>query len=445
MCCLKKRIMKTSIRIISLSILFLLFYVAAMAQTGSSRSVYTIEDCYELVYQNHPIVKRYDLMALTEEYTLKNASTGYIPQLTLYGAASYQTEALEFPFQVPGVEMPTYSKDQYAAILQLSQVIWDGGKIAAEKKSIQAKTAVDVAQQDVNIYALREKINDLYFGILYIDGQLDQTELLISELDREYVKLEKCIENGVANLSDLDLLEVEKISHSRNVKNLSSMLETYLRMLSLLTGVKIDDASMLESPFREVADPETLLAELTQAEVLRPELKLFAAQKLEIEAKVGQQTAESLPQLSLFVHGGYGRHGLNIMDNTFRPFAIGGIKLSWNISKLYGAGYGKKIVDYSKGQVDAAQESFLFNTSLQAEEQAAEVRRFISVLEDDRRIVTLRENIRKSTEAAVENGTKNASDLISQINQETAAKQQLLLHEIELMKSLYELKNIKNQ
>ncbi len=438
--------MKLLTRIFPISILLLLSSIAVTAQTDSSQRIYTIEDCYEMVYNNHPIVKRYDLLTLTEEYSLKNASTGYFPQLTLYGTASYQTEALEFPSQLVSVaEMPTYSKDQYAAILQLSQVIWDGGKISADRKSIQAKTAVDIAQQDVDIYALREKINDLYFGILYIDGQLDQTELLISELDREYEKLVKCIENGVANLSDLDLLEVEKITYGQNVKNLSSMLETYLRMLSLLTGERIDDADMLVRPFGGQTDPEALLAELMQADVLRPELRLFAAQRQEIDAKAGQWTAEGLPQLSLFIHGGYGRQGYNIMDNTFRPFAIGGIKLSWNISRLYGAGYGKKIITYSKGQVDAARESFLFNTSIQTEEQAAEVRRFIRVLEDDRRIVTLRENIRKTTEAGVENGTKNASDLISQINQETAAKQQLLLHEVEMLKSLYELKNIKNQ
>ncbi len=435
--------MKRLSRILSISILLLLSTITASSQSASN--VYTIEDCYELVRQNHPIVQRYDLLSATEEYSLKNAATGYYPQLLLIAAASYQTEALEFPFEVPGVDMPTYSKDQYAAILQLSQVIWDGGKIAAERKSIKAKAAIDIAQQDVDFYAIRNKVNDLYFGILYIDGQLAQTELLLSELDREYAKLENCIENGVANLSDLDLLEVEMITYGQNKKNLSSMLETYLRMLSLLTGEKIDNASMLTMPFPEDADPETLLSELIQAEVLRPELQLFAAQKQGVDAKMGQSAAEGLPKFSLFIHGGYGRPGYNIMDNSLRPFAIGGIKLSWNIGRLYGSGYGKKIINAAKGQIDAAQESFLFNTSIQAEEQAAQVQRFIRILEDDRKIVTLRENIRHATEVSVENGTKNASDLISQINLETAAKQTLLLHEIELYKSLYELKNIKNQ
>ncbi len=435
--------MKSFSRIFSLSILMLLSLLTASAQT--SPQVYTIEDCYELVRQNHPIVQRYDLIAVAEEYSLKNASTGYFPQLQLLAAASYQTESLEFPFEVPGVQMPTYSKDQYAAILQLSQVIWDGGEIAAERKSIQARTAVDIAQQDVNFYAIRDKVNDLYFGILYIDGQLAQTELLLSELDREYSKLEKCIENGVANLSDLDLLEVEMITHGQSRKNLTSMLETYLRMLSLLTGEKIDNASMLLMPFPEDAEPQALLSELVQADNLRPELQLFTAQRQEIDANIGKWTAEGLPKFSVFIHGGYGRHGYNIMDNSLRPFAIGGIKLTWNISKLYGAGYGKRIIEASKGQIDAAQEAFLFNTDLQTEEQAAQVQRFIQMLEDDRKIVTLRENIRIATEAAVENGTKNASDLISQINLETAAKQTLLLHEIELYKNLYQLKNIKNQ
>lgn len=424
--------------------------VPAMASqqdsTADSVQVYTIEDCYSLVRENYPLVRRYELLDLTEEYTLKNAYMNYFPQISLQGSASWQTDVLEFPFDLSpyGIEMPTFSKDQYAAIIELSQVLWDGGMIAANRANIRAKADVDMAQQEINMYSLREKVNELYFGILYIDQQLRRTDILMQDLDREYARIEGCIANGVANVSDLDLIEVERITQRQGRDQLESMLEAYLRVLMLMTGVKIDDSRQLVMPVPEGMDKEAMLDAIIQAEIRRPELMLYKAQELEIDTQLDYWTAGGLPQFSLFIRGGYGRPGLNMMDNSFQPFAIGGIRLVWNISQLYSLGYGKKIVNYSKEQINTVRETFLFNTDLQVQEQVAEIRRYFRTVEDDEKIVELREGIRRSTEAGVENGTKNASDLVSEINKENAARKQLIMHQIEMMKAIYELKTIKN-
>lgn len=424
--------------------------VPAMASqqdsTAGSVQVYTIEDCYSLVRENYPLVRRYELLDLTEEYTLKNAYMNYFPQISLQGSASWQTDVLEFPFDLSpyGIEMPTFSKDQYAAIIELSQVLWDGGMIAANRANIRAKADVDMAQQEINMYSLREKVNELYFGILYIDQQLRRTDILMQDLDREYARIEGCIANGVANVSDLDLIEVERITQRQGRDRLESMLEAYLRVLTLMTGVKIDDSRQLVMPVPEGMDKEAMLDAIIQAEIRRPELMLYKAQELEIDTQLDYWTAGGLPQFSLFIRGGYGRPGLNMMDNSFQPFAIGGIRLVWNISQLYSLGYGKKIVNYSKEQINTVRETFLFNTDLQVQEQVAEIRRYFRTVEDDEKIVELREGIRRSTEAGVENGTKNASDLVSEINKENAARKQLIMHQIEMMKAIYELKTIKN-
>lgn len=392
------------------------------------------------------MVRRYELLDLTEEYTLKNAYMNYFPQISLQGSASWQTDVLEFPFDLSpyGIEMPTFSKDQYAAIIELSQVLWDGGMIAANRANIRAKADVDMAQQEINMYSLREKVNELYFGILYIDQQLRRTDILMQDLDREYARIEGCIANGVANVSDLDLIEVERITQRQGRDQLESMLEAYLRVLTLMTGVKIDDSRQLVMPVPEGMDKEAMLDAIIQAEIRRPELMLYKAQELEIDTQLDYWTAGGLPQFSLFIRGGYGRPGLNMMDNSFQPFAIGGIRLVWNISQLYSLGYGKKIVNYSKEQINTVRETFLFNTDLQVQEQVAEIRRYFRTVEDDEKIVELREGIRRSTEAGVENGTKNASDLVSEINKENAARKQLIMHQIEMMKAIYELKTIKN-
>ena len=261
---------------------------------------------------------------------------------------------------------------------------------------------------------------------------------MMEELEREYARLEGCIANGVASLSDLDLIEVERITQNQSRDRLSSMLDAYLRVLTLMTGVRISDAAQLVMPVPEGSDKEQMLNALIASEIRRPELELYKAQELEIDTQLDYWTAGGLPQFSLFIRGGYGRPGLNMLDNSFQPFAIGGIRLVWNISQLYSLGYGKKIVNYSKEQVNSVRETFLFNTNLQVQEQVAEIQRYFKTVEDDERIVELREKIRESTAAGVENGTKNASDLVSEINKENAARKQLIMHQIntDIMKKI---------
>lgn len=422
----------------------------AVSEDVSESQPYTIEKCYDMVRENYPLVERCKLIELTEEYTLKNAYMNYFPQISFTGSASYQTDALAFPSDISkiplewlGIKLPTFSKDQYLLALELSQVIWDGGMIAADRANIRAKAEVDKAEHEINIYSLKNKINDLYFGVLYLNEQIRQLAIVQEDLDREHTRIANCIANGVASPADLDVLEVERITQKQNTINLQSLRESYLKMLSLFIGEKID-SDMLVFPFTEDTDMEMVLNELIVSDIFRPELNLYKAQKKEINTQLDYWTAGGLPNISLFIKGGYGRPGLNMLDDSFAPFAVGGIRLVWNISKLYSLGYGKKIVNYSKAQIDVAERTFRFNTEIEADGKIAEIRRFMSALEDDDRIVELREKLRKSVEAEVENGTKNASDLLDEMNRETLAKKQRTMHEIELMKSVYELKTIKN-
>lgn len=415
-------------------------------ETTAASLKYSLEQCYQLTQENYPLVKRYNLIELSETYNLKNAYMKYFPQISISASASIQTDVLTWPvdISIPGFEPPVYSKDQYSAIIELSQVIWDGGQIAAERENIRAKATIEKHEQNIAIYSLREKIDGLYFGLLLLGEQLNQTRMMISELETEVERIKKCIENGVANDSDHDMIEVELITHKQNILNIESKIEAYLRMLSLMTGTKIDSVQMLEYPIAPGTNMEQLLTSILLQDVRRFELDMYDAQIAQIDTQLDYWVASGMPKFKLFVRGGYGRPGLDFLDNSFAPFAIGGITLQWNISELYSLGYGKKVVKFSKQQIESVKETFLFNTSLQSEEQISEVRRLIELLKEDEKIYALRTKIRKSAEVEVENGTMNASDLIREINREDISKKQMILHEIELMKAIYQLKHIRN-
>jgi outer membrane protein TolC len=284
------------------------------------------------------------------------------------------------------------------------------------------------------MYALHERINNIYFGILLLDEQIKQLDIMIDEIRDMYNKVENCINNGVANNSDLDMVEVEIVTANQNRIKLESFKKAYLDMLSLLVGEKITSSSRLIKPaIPKISNNNN-----------RPELALFEAKIKELESGKGFINAKNLPSIGLFVRGSYGKPGFNPFNNELTTYAIGGVKFSWNIGTLFTRKNEIRTIEIGKKNVDIAAEAFLFNNNLAATQQLAEIEKYQKIMCDDDKIIILRERIRKAAKAELENGTISTSDYIRELSKEEIAKQEKILHEIELLKSFYQLKTTLN-
>ncbi|MFA5325777.1 MAG: TolC family protein, partial [Bacteroidales bacterium] len=287
---------------------------------------------------------------------------------------------------------------------------------------------------EVDMYALHERINNIYFGILLLDEQIKQLDIMIDEIRDMYNKVENCINNGVANNSDLDMVEVEIVTANQNRIKLESFKKAYLDMLSLLVGEKITSSSRLIKPaIPKISNNNN-----------RPELALFEAKIKELESGKGFINAKNLPSIGLFVRGSYGKPGFNPFNNELTTYAIGGVKFSWNIGTLFTRKNEIRTIEIGKKNVDIAAEAFLFNNNLAATQQLAEIEKYQKIMCDDDKIIILRERIRKAAKAELENGTISTSDYIRELSKEEIAKQEKILHEIELLKSFYQLKTTLN-
>lgn len=410
----------------------------------SAERCYTIERCYELARENYPLVRQYDLIGVTEQFTLKNAYTHYFPQVSISGKATYQTDVISYPFTLPDQDLPILSRDQYQAMVELSQMLWDGGEIAANRRDIRAKSDIERAEYEVNMYSLRERVNGLFFGVLLIREQISQVNIVLETYLNNQEKIKSCLENGVANQTDLDMIEVELISNRQQKVKLETLMDAYLKMLSLMLGVQIQDSDELVKPVPDALNDSEKMFALLNADIMRPELKVFEAREKQIETQWDYWMASGMPKVKLFIKGAYGRPTMNILSDKFGPFAYGGITFQWNISELYYLSLGKHVISSSKTQIDNGRQTFLFNTNLQSEQQAAEIQRYLKIMSDDDMVISLREKVRKATEVGVINGTKSTSDLITEVNKEQIARQEKIVHEMELIKAIYELKTIKN-
>lgn len=422
-----------------ISLILLWFPFMANSQT------LTLEMCQDKALQNYPLVKQYELLDKTSGYNISTAGNAYLPQFSLAAKASYQSDVTEIPASLGEilsnlsgreVSFDSMSKDQYQAVLEMNQLIWDGGVVSAQKNNIRANSQADKNKIEVELYQLKDRVNQLYFSILLIDEQLLQVKILQDELVKNYERISAFKKNGIATQSDVDAVRVEQLNTKQREVELKSNQKSFKQMLSAMTGVSITDEMNMEKP--------TIFLSDTNIENNRPELTLFDAQNNMLESQKRLIYASNLPKIGLFAQGGYGRPGLNMFRPDFAPFYIGGVRLSWNISGLYSQKNLINKIEVGKKTVEVQKETFLFNNTLSNQQQTNEIDRIKQVLANDEEIILLRSNIKKSAEAKVANGTLTVTDLLREINAESLAKQNKALHEIQLYNSIYQLKNTFN-
>lgn len=405
----------------------------------------TLDACRQLAREHYPEIRQYDLIRKTESYSLSNAARAWIPQVALSAQATWQTDVPAFPDQLTGmlaqqgVEIPGLRKDQYKVALEVNQTIWDGGKSSADRSLARAEAAEQRSAADVEMYSLEGRIDDLYFGILLLDERIAQTRLTQELLRSNLAKIEALQRNGVAMQSDADVVEAELLTVGQQRVQFESSLESYRRMLELFIGQEIGDRTLLRP---EVVQPLT-------TENARPELALFAAKIDRLTAQEKQVKSASMPRLGLFAQGYYGYPGLDfmqgMMNNDWSWNALLGVKLSWNFGAYYTQKNNLDKLRTSRKQIEVQRDIFLFNTTLQATQDNGNIARLRRALADDDRIVALRRSVREAAESKLRNGVIDTHDLLMKITDEANASMARSMREIELLKTLYELKHTMNR
>ena len=393
------------------TILSFSFVLAAML----AHAQLTLEGCQHSAQTNYPLVRQYGLIEKAREYNLENAGKGYLPQFTLSGKATYQSDVTKLPVDVPGIDIKSMPKDQYQVMLEVSQNIWDGGDIRSKKQLTRATSEIDRGKQEVDMYALNDRVNQLYFGILLLDEQLKQNQLLQEDLGRTHQQVSNYIANGIANQSDLDAVSVEILNTKQKRIELESSRQAYLSMLSIFIGKDIASGTTLEKP----ADT----FESTSLVNNRPELRWFDAQG----GQLNVQESSLNP-------------GLNMLKDDFSAYYVAGVRMSWNFGSLYTLRNDRRLIDNNRRKLETSRDVFLFNTNLESTQQSSAIQSMRRQMVDDDEIIRLRVNIRKAAEAKVENGTLTVTDMLREITAENLARQTKALHEVQLLMNIWNLK-----
>lgn len=400
-----------------------------------SQAQITLESCQQQARENYPLVRQYELLQLAEKYTLSNVAKGNLPQISLSGKISYQSEATTFPFEIPGLGIKGLPKDQYQALVEIKQNVWDGGKIRHQKAQVKAVTEENARQLDTSMYALEERVNQVFFGILLLDEQRTQNKLLEEELVRNLKTVEAYRMNGTANDADVDAVQVEILQTKQQRIQLENNRTAYLRMLSLLTGKEFPAQAQLIRP-----EPVAT----TSSGFNRPELRWYEAQEQTVAIQRKGLQSGYLPSFSLFAQGAYGNPGLDILKDKFRAYYLVGARFTWNFGSLYTLKNDRKKLDNQLQKIQNERDSFLFHTQLQVAEEDGTIQSLRQQMKKDEEIIRLRENIRRSAQAKVANGTLSVSDMLKEITAENLARQAKAVHEVQLLMHLHQRKHLTN-
>ena len=407
--------------------LLLLFPIIGIAQ-----ETITLEDCYRLTRENYPTVKKLNLVAKTEEYTLANANRAYLPQVSILGQATYQSEVTDLSKTIagalplpPNVSLPTIDKEQYKVVGEVSQLLYGGGAIHSQKAVAKAQSAVQAQAVETQLYTLKQRVSNLYFGVLLINAQLSQNRLNIETLESQLKKAEVALKNGTTLPSNVDELKAEILRVTMQTTEYEATQATYLQMLSTFIGKELTNASQLTQPA-----PQSL-----STEIFRPELKGFQLQESLLKAQEKQLNSEYIPKLSAFFQGGYGRPTLNMLSNQADFYYITGLRLQWNLSPLYNLSSKRHILRLNRESLIANRQAFLLNTKLELTQQSEQLKKLQKLIEQDETSVTLRHSVAKAAEVQLDNGVITTHEYLQKVNAWHLAQQTLLLHKIQLLQA----------
>ncbi|GEO12210.1 TolC family protein [Segetibacter aerophilus] len=400
--------------------------LATIKLNGQDKNLLSLQDAYRLAEQNYPAIRQKGLIKQTEDLALRNLATGYLPQLNITGQATYQSDVTRVDIPIPNIKVPSQSKDQYRLAADVSQLIYDGGLIKEQKNLQQLNSAVEEGRVEVELYALRMRVNQIYLSILYQDQLLKQNELFLNDIQAGINKVQQQVNNGTVLRSNLQVLQVQLLQTQQRAAEIRNTKRGMTDALALFINMPINETDQLQMPMSQY---------VIDTVIQRPEVRLYENQARLFEGQQKLIDARNQPKASAFVQGGYGRPGLNLLSNKLDPFYVTGVRLNWSLGGFYNAKRERSLLEISRQTIGIQKETFLLNTQSQLKQQQAEIARFAELVASDQSIIELRSKIKEAAKAQLENAVITANDYLREIIAEDAARQALATHQLQLLQA----------
>ena len=405
----------------------------------------TLERCQQLAQENYPAIKKYGLIDKSLEIELSDINKSWLPSVNAYGQGTIQNVVPAFPTALEDVlaqmgrEVRGIGKFQYKIGVDVSQTIWDGGASKTRREISRSQEAVQQSGLEVEMYALRQKVDNIYFAILLTEEQIKQSNQTLELLNANLDILRSMLKNGTAMRSDVDMVQAQALTLKQSITQAESTVKSYRTLLSIYVG---EDVSVQELVLPSAELPSSLTSD-------RPELKLFDRRQNALETAQLMTNVSLMPKIGFFAQAYYGYPGFDyfksMMNRDLSFNIMAGVRVSWNIDSFYSKKNKLAKTALDINNINIERETFLFNSRLQTESQLETLEGVRDVMQDDAQIIELRGNVRKAAESQLRNGIIDATALLSKITDENIARLTAKFHEIQYIQEVYKIKNTLNR
>ena len=405
----------------------------------------TLQECQQAAERNYPLIQQYGLTEKTTQLTVENIGKAWLPQVTATAQGTYQSDVTAWPeqmqavYQQMGLNMKGLRKDQYRVGIDVSQTVYDGGMTSSQKDIARMQGAVEQAQTEVTMYQVRRRVNEMYFALLLADEQIRLNADLEKTLAGSEEKLSAMFHRGTASESDYLSVKAERLKVVQQGEDLKAQRKSLAMMLSTFCGIEV------RNPSKPAAITRTTTSTLTS----RPELKVIEARLRLADVQEESLDAALKPRLGVFAQGYYGYPGYNLFEDMMHHRwswnGMVGARLSWNIGALYTRKNDKAKIQLMRDMAENSREVFMYNNTLEQIQQNENIDRYRRMMQADDEIVSLRTSVRQAAESKLSHGIIDVNDLLKEINAENSAQTQRTIHEIQMLKEMYELSFTINQ
>ncbi len=396
----------------------------------------SLDECQTWAREAHPFLKQKELYGKINELKQENNQTSNLPQLLLNAQATYQSDVTKVGIDLPDINIPEQAKDQYKLYLDARQNIWDGGLVRANKVLEEAQNQVNQQGVEVELYKVREQVNELFFSSFILQENLNILQRKKETLEARKTRMESGVRHGMVLQSDLDQILAELVKVRQQQIGLQSDRETALAALAILTGKQPEDLQNLAISPGEVD---------FQSELQRPELSLFAWQQESLAASANLVQKRRNPQVFGFGQAGYGRPGFNMLDKDFASYYLVGVGLNWKVFDWKSTRRDKEVIQLQQEMVQSQQQQFERNVQIALDRERKKIQQLNKILESDRELIMLQEQITKSSASKHENGTITTSDYIQDLNAEMTARITFETHKVQLEAAKINYQNIQGK
>jgi outer membrane protein TolC len=391
----------------------------------------SLDYCYRQAEKNYPLLRQLDLLSSSNTLKVKNLNKSYLPQVNVNGSASLQSDvtkiAIVLPKGLPTLDMPVLSKDWYKLTVDLNQVIYDGNATRYQKQVEASNLSADQKSVEIELYKLKDRVNQIFFSIIF----LQQNELLLKSnrerIEVKYKEVKSAISNGSALEMNGALLEAELVRIDQQLTETRMDRATSYQMLSELISTPVSEKTALVMP--HVVLPGMAF------EDKRLEYELFDIQRSKIKLMQSMVTTKWNPKIFAYGQAGYGRPGLNMLDDTFKSWWLFGAKLTWNPWNWNQNKNEKQILSIQNDILKTQQETFDKNLKISSQKDQGEIVKLTELLSQDDQVIALRSKITRAASSQLDNGVITASDYISRLNEETLSQLNREMHKIQLAKA----------